>query len=109
MCDGGDWSGVWDLRIHCEAMNLLGYQYNTPRLFCPVITDWSGAKFSKSLYVENNAYAYLPIGFKDYNEFISIYGYEGLVVLYNEIASWVKSPNKFFRNYSIEYIENILK
>ena len=109
MCDGGDWAGVWALRVHCEAMNALGYQYHTPRIFCPVITDWSGAKFSKSLYVDAGAYDSLPIGVMDYKSFMSSYGESGLIALWNEVTQWVDSPAMFFRNYSIEYILNVLE
>lgn len=109
MCDGGDWAGVWALKVHCEAMNVLGYDYHTPRVFCPVITDWSGAKFSKSLYVKDGSYDDLPLGLKDYQTFMSCYGDDGIKKLWIEVKSWLENPLKFFRNYSIEYILCIME
>jgi hypothetical protein len=108
MVDGGDWSGNWEKLIHSESLSLLGLSCDTPRYFCPVITDWSGAKLSKSLYVDGDAYSYLSKAFLNYREFIHHFGNRGIELLWTEVYSWVVEPKKFFRNYSIEYIQELV-
>lgn len=108
MISGGDWSGVWALRIHCEALLELGYSKIATQIFTPIITDWSGAKFSKSLYVRTGAYDYLPKGLIDFSSFLPTYGMEGFNKLWGEVQEWVKNPNKLFRNYSVDYFQLIL-
>lgn len=109
MFDGNDWSGVWCHRVHCQGLSRLGYQKMPLRLFSPLITDWSGAKFSKSLYVQVDAYNYLKDrGIDNYENFIDTYGEKGFVKLWYEVNNWCEKPTKFFRNYSIDYILKIL-
>lgn len=107
---GADWAGMWPLRVFCEGLALLGYPYRgiPPRLFAPIITDWSGAKFSKSLYVRGGAYDYLPRGLVDFTAFRGVYGDRGLDKLWNEVQEWASDPRRLLRNYSIEYLQMIL-
>jgi hypothetical protein len=109
MVDGGDWSGVWTLTVFSAGLAQLGYSGLPARFFSPVIVDWSGAKFSKSLYLENEAYHYLPSGLLDFSKFMSIYGEEGFERLWNEAEGWIRNPKKFFRNYSVDYFRLILE
>jgi len=109
MLDGGDWSGVWILTVFSAGLAQLGYSRLPVRFFAPVIVDWSGAKFSKSLYLENEAYRYLPSGLIDFSKFMSMYGEAGFDKLWNEAESWVKNPKRFFRNYSVDYFRLILE
>ena len=109
MLDGGDWSGIWAQRIHTEGMVRLGYKDFPIRLFAPVILDWSGAKFSKSLYLKKDSYANVNQAFINYNNFIHIYGNEGLLKLWEEIKSWIEEPKKFFRNYTVEYFNKVME
>lgn len=105
MFDGGDWGGVWDNRIHCYGLIKLGYKALPLRVFAPLITDWSGAKFSKSLYVDSQMYEYLQgTGFSDYKDFMNKYGEGGFNFLWNEVKDWATKPERFFRNYSLQYI-----
>lgn len=108
MISGGDWAGIWSLRVHCEALLELGYSKIATQIFTPTITDWSGAKFSKSLYVKTGAYDYLPKGLIDFSAFLSEYGTEGFDNLWDEVQEWVKKPYKLFRNYSVDYFQLIL-
>lgn len=107
MLDGGDWGGIWAQRIHTEGMIRLGYNEFPIRLFAPVILDWSGAKFSKSLYLKNDSYKNINQAFINYDNFLKIYGEIGIEKLWDEVFSWVKEPKKFFRDYSVEYFENV--
>lgn len=110
MVDGRDWSGTWLLSVFSQGLSQLGFSsHKYPvRLFAPMILDWSGAKFSKTLYVEQDAYAYLPKGFSDFNNFISEFGETGLEYLWEIVCTWVSDPKKFFRDYSIEYLGTLL-
>ncbi|CAG8801736.1 28114_t:CDS:2 [Gigaspora margarita] len=57
-------------------------------LYSPLVTDWSGAKLSKSLYVKENAYGYLKEQeldyLIDYSNFKKTFAEEGLKKLYEE-------------------------
>ena len=109
MLDGGDWGGIWAQRIHTEGMVHLGYREFPIRLFAPIILDWSGAKFSKSLYLKSDAYKNINQAFINYDNFIKVYGEEGLEKLWEEVFSWIKEPKKFFRDYSVDYFEAIFE
>lgn len=72
--------------------------------------DWSGSKLSKRMYVGNSAYReYLKEGLINYSKFYNQYGEVGFTRLYNEINKWILEPKKFIRDYTIEYIDAILK
>ncbi|NKC19988.1 hypothetical protein CWC29_014320 [Pseudoalteromonas sp. S4498] len=111
MCDGGDWAGVWNMQVFCNGITRLGYPYESLpfRFFSPIITDWSGAKFSKSLYVKAHAYEYLPEGLINFEKFIEFYGKSGFLQLWEEVRSWPEEPKKLFRNYSIDYFQLMLQ
>ena len=108
MLDGGDWSGVWTNRIHIRGLMKLGCENFPLRLYAPLLLDWSGAKFSKSLHEETGAYDYLiRKGLDNYGNFLKQYESQGLELLWKEVKSWIDEPKKFFRNYSIEYISRL--
>ena len=110
MVDGGDWVAMADFVIS-EGLSKLGINYNDrpARLFTPIIEDWSGAKFSKSVYVQQGTYDYLPDGFLNLVKFEEEFGQEGLDKLWKETVSWVSDPKKLFRNYSAEYLLQVLR
>jgi len=109
MVDGGDWTGM-AFQI-MQPLGLLGYQINDLplRIFTPIIEDWSGAKLSKSAYVKEGTYKYVPEEFISYKKFIETFGKQGLEITLNETREWASSPKKLFRNYSIEYLRNVFK
>ena len=110
MVDGGDWVHMAIFVVN-EGLSHLGYTYTDMpvRFFTPIIEDWSGAKFSKSVYVAKGTYEYLPPGFLNYVEFKQEYGIEGIETLWKEAYSWTSDPKKIFRNYSSDYIVQILR
>lgn len=69
------------------------------RFYAPMVLDWSGAKFSKSLYVQSDAYHYLPKGLTNYQKFLETYGEAGLRKIWKEVQSRVSDPKKLFRDY----------
>jgi len=103
MIDGSDWVGMGELMSH--VLGLWGYSAKDlpTRVFTPLIEDGSGAKFSKSVYVKENAYNYLPSYLRTYPELLEAYGERGLEVLLEETREWAKNPKKLFRNYTVEY------
>jgi len=109
MVDGGDWIGM--AYQVANSLDLLGYRFKDmpTRLFTPIIEDWSGAKFSKSVYVSAGTYADIPEEFVNYDILKSKWGNEGLNKILQEARSWVRDSKKLFRNYSIEYWQNIFK
>lgn len=109
MCDGKDWSGEWAQRIHYKGMRRLGIKNITNRIFTPLITDWSGGKFSKSIYLQKESYVGKEKIMGDYDSIIQKYGSSGLEKIYNEVCNWISSPEKFFRNYSEEYFSYLLE
>lgn len=111
MVDGNDWSGVWSLNVFSRGLCMLGYNFlETPlHFYAPLITDWSGAKFSKSVYVASDTYDYLPQELIDFNQFIESWGEKGLQILWEEVQSWVSNPKKLFRDYSVDYFKLLLE
>ena len=109
MLDGGDWSGIWAQRMHTEGLVRLGFNEFPIRFFAPVILDWSGAKFSKSLYLKNDAYKDINGAFINYDSFIKCYGDKGIDILWKEVNNWVEDPKKIFRNYSVDYFQMIME
>ena len=98
MMDGSDWGGTWSNRIHCEGLLHLGEQELPLRIFTPMILDWSGAKFSKSLYMKNKDYENINNAFNDYTEFKRKYSDAGMNLLWSIACDWVGDPKKFYRN-----------
>lgn len=108
--DGGDWSGMWPLRIYMESLLKLGYREPVNVIYTPTILDWSGSKLSKRMYVGNAAYReYMKEGLINYSEFYNQYGEIGFTRIYEEINLWVTDPKLFIRDYTIEYIDMVLK
>lgn len=108
--DGGDWAGMWPLRIYMEPLIKLGYSDVMNVVYTPTILDWSGSKLSKRIYVGSKSYKeYLKEGLIDYSKFYTQYGKIGFERLHNEVNSWVAEPKKFLRDYTIEYIDLILR
>jgi hypothetical protein len=111
MQDGNDWSGVWALNVFSKGLDLLGYPINVQpyHFYSPLITDWSGAKFSKSVYVTSETYNYLPKGLINFEYFIQNYGEKGMEILWSTAQEWVNDPKKLFRDYSVDYFVKILE
>ncbi len=109
MMDGSDWGNTWSNRIHCEGLIALGERSLPIRIFTPMILDWSGAKFSKSLYMMLDDYKYINQAFNDYRIFKSEYSYSGLNIIWEIACDWISEPKKFFRNYSIDYFDLFFK
>lgn len=108
MCDATDWGGLWDRKIHVEGLMRLGYKTLPERIFTPLILDWSGAKFSKSLYINDKTYKERYESILSFDRFYDQYGERGLIILWQEVLDWVSDPRKFFRNYSIDYLYRLL-
>ena len=109
MCDGRDWSGEWALRMHYEGMRCLGYNEITTRFFAPTVVDWSGGKYSKSVYLKRSNYTGFEDFASDFNKFYNRFGEDGFLTVYEEVARWVNDPVRFFRNYSNEYFKELLE
>ncbi|KAI0366746.1 hypothetical protein BV20DRAFT_971480 [Pilatotrama ljubarskyi] len=94
-------------RVAEPAMRtVLEEEENPVFVYAPLITDWSGAKMSKSLYVKMHAYRYLEGLDRSY-----LLEYRGMCergkdrrVLFRAVEGWVKQPAKLFRPYSLEYL-----
>ena len=42
-------------------------------------------------------------------DFMDKYGEDGILKLWNEVYSWIESPKKFFRDYSVDYFEMVME
>ncbi len=107
MIDGGDWTGMAFQVM--QSLDLLGYKIRDlpVRIFTPIIEDWSGAKFSKSVYVKEGTYRHVPLEFLDYKKFRETFGVSGLETVLNETRRWIEDPKKLFRNYSVNYLRKV--
>ena len=102
---GSDYAGFYQEELLYKVAGMLNYEVqNLPIIvYTPLITDWSGAKLSKSLYVRQNAYEYLPKYLINYENLINEKGKEGINKMYSIISELVDEPYKLFRDYSIYY------
>lgn len=102
---GSDYAGFYQEEMRYKTASVLGIKaHELPIIiYAPLVTDWSGAKISKSLYVKKDAYDYLPKAFVNYDGLKKEYGYKGLDILYSIIESWVNNPSMLFRSYTIYY------
>jgi len=109
MVDGGDWVGM--AYQVASSLDLLGYRFREmpSRIFTPIIEDWSGAKFSKSIYVKEGTYGDVPEEFVNFTLLQERFGDRGLELSLNEAREWAKEPRKLFRNYSVEYLREVFK
>jgi hypothetical protein len=106
--NGGDWAGAWMQRVYFDGLHQLGccgtqVPFN---IFTPQILDDSGAKLSKTIYLTPGAYADIPPAWTSMEAFEDRFGTGGLDMLWDEITGWVRSPQKFFRNYTVRYLEH---
>lgn len=108
---GSDYSGFYQEQTLYKATSILGYPVNKLPIiiYSPLVTDWSGAKLSKSIYLKKNAYNDLPQYLLDYEKLIEKYGDNGLKILSKETDEWIKSPYKLFRSYSVDYFKYIFE
>lgn len=118
---GGDYAGTYQemflyrpLAAWSAATRLAAGK--TPHiLYAPVIVDWSGAKLSKSLYVGEGAYDLMKVlgtdglcSFARLRDHFGDDGSEGLERIWLEVESWLQSPKKLFRSYSVEYLQRVV-
>ncbi|PVH68139.1 hypothetical protein DL98DRAFT_564728 [Cadophora sp. DSE1049] len=75
-------------------------------VYTPLISDWSGYKVSKSLYLQKTAYDYLRQAGQEYLLSYHVLRQEGrdLNLLWQEIERWVDEPYRLFRGYSLHYL-----
>ena len=108
---GGDWSGSFQERIYLRGLYELGcyFAHIPATIYSPVITDWSGAKLSKSMYVKHGAYSELDSKFVNFDMLISKCGETEVRKVWEIVHNWMDDPLKFFRNYSVYAIEKLLE
>ncbi|MFT4326509.1 MAG: hypothetical protein ACMXYK_03340 [Candidatus Woesearchaeota archaeon] len=102
---GSDYAGYYQEQLLYKASSLLNVPAHTlPQIvYAPLITDWSGAKLSKSLYVKKGAYKDIPPYLVNFSEFRETFGLDGVDKMFNEVQRWVQEPFRLFRNYSVYY------
>ena len=108
---GADYAGFYQEQVLYRAADLIEYTVSKLPiiLYAPLVTDWSGAKLSKSLEYKN-MYDDLPKFVMNYENLKKEKGKKGLEKIFNEVLSWVEEPYKLFRNYSIYYfLTEVLK
>jgi len=91
-------------------------------LYAPLITDWSGAKLSKSLYVRQGGYEVMRLfgteGLCSYAKLKECLGrcedhvghgdVEGLRRIWHEVEGWISEPKKLFRAFSVDYLKKVI-
>ncbi|KAF2261440.1 hypothetical protein CC78DRAFT_608167 [Lojkania enalia] len=84
-------------------------------LYAPLIVDWSGAKLSKALYIDEGGYDVMKLlgadGLLSYAQLKSEFGgdgEEGLRRIWEEVQRWVADPRKLFRMFSVEYLHRVI-
>lgn len=107
--NGGDWAGAWMQRVYFDGLSLFGCcGTDVPfNLFVPQILDESGAKLSKTIYLEEDAYSNIDTHWLTVPAFRAAFGEAGYRLLWDEIENWMNSPTRFFRNYSVKYFAEL--
>lgn len=98
---GSDYAGFWQEQLLWRLLSK-----PVIIVYTPLISDWSGSKVSKSLYLEKTAYNYLCQAGQEYLLSYRVLRDEGkdLNVLWQEIEKWVDEPYRLFRGYSLHYV-----
>ncbi|MCK9875402.1 hypothetical protein MXD59_06350 [Frankia sp. Ag45/Mut15] len=108
--DGADWGGAWHAHVLAPALATLGISpTDWPiSLFTPLITDRTGGKLSKTLYVTHGAYADLPELFLNLDTLLAQHGDDVLEILWAEATRWAAEPRRLHRTYTVDYITALL-
>jgi hypothetical protein len=95
---GSDYAGFWQEQLLWRFLSKPAIV-----VYTPLISDWSGSKVSKSLYLQSTAYDYLRQAGLEYLLSYDILRLEGrnLNVLWREIEKWVDEPYRLFRGYGL--------
>ncbi|KAI0878342.1 hypothetical protein GGS24DRAFT_496893 [Hypoxylon argillaceum] len=118
---GADYTGVYQETLLYRplatwtATTGLGSGRTPHILYAPLITDWSGAKLSKSLYVNDGAYRLMKLlgteAFCSYAQLRDAFGADGgkgLRKVWDEVQHWVADPKKLFRTFSLAYMKDVI-
>ena len=102
---GSDYAGFYQEELRYKLASYLKCDVSKMSLifYAPLVTDWSGAKMSKSLYLNNGAYNDIPKKFINYTYLKEDMGFNGLITLYKIVSDWFENPYMLFRHYSIYY------
>lgn len=108
--DGADWGGSWHASVLAPALAELGIP---PRdwpvsVFTPLITDHTGGKLSKTLYVAHGTYADLPEAFLNLDILLSQHGDQVLDIIWAEVIRWAAEPSRLHRGYTVAYLTSLL-
>ena len=108
---GSEYAGFYQEQMLYRCASVLGYEtkWLPVIVYAPLVLDWSGAKLSKTLYLKDNAYSYLPEYLVNYNHFRQQFGKQGIEKLFMEIKGWLMEPYKLFRHYSVYYFMRIFE
>ncbi len=108
--DGADWGGSWHASVLAPALAQLGIPpADWPvSIFTPLITDRTGGKLSKTLYVAHGTYADLPELFLNLDVLLAQHGEQILELIWTEVTRWATEPRRLHRTYTIDYITALL-
>lgn len=108
--DGADWGGAWYAHVIAPGLATLGVPAHQWPLsvFAPLITDATGGKLSKTLYVRHGAYAELPSLFLDLDVLLAEHGEPVLRALWDEVRRWADDPRRLHRSYTVEYLQSLI-
>lgn len=108
--DGADWGGSWHAHVLAPALAQLGIPpADWPvSIFTPLVTDRTGGKLSKTLYVAHGTYADLPELFLNLDVLLDQHGEAILELVWDEVTRWAREPRRLHRTYTIGYITTLL-
>ncbi|GAA0979418.1 hypothetical protein GCM10009555_044070 [Acrocarpospora macrocephala] len=109
--DGADWGGAWHAHVLAPALAHLGIPptHWPVSIFTPLITDRTGGKLSKTLYVARGTYANLPELFLNLDVLLAQHGEQILDLIWAEVTRWAGEPRRLHRTYTVDYITALLE
>lgn len=108
--DGADWGGSWHAHVLAPGLAALGIPHTDwpVSIFTPLITDRTGGKLSKTLYVAHGTYADLPEPFLNLDVLLAQHGDQNLDTIWAEATRWATEPRRLHRTYTVDYITALL-
>lgn len=108
---GSDYAGFYQEQFLWRPLTSISSGTAPIIVYSPQVLDWSGAKLSKSLYVQKDAYRYFEGSGLDYFLDYTLLRAKpyALHAVYQLCLNWVAHPFMLFRSYSMHHLHDLIE